>query len=78
MHVFQLLGAGLSTREIAADLNRSFKTVESHRENIKRKLQLRGAAELVNGAIEWALEPISLSAPVRIRTPKPMEAAILP
>jgi DNA-binding NarL/FixJ family response regulator len=78
MHVFQLLGAGRSTREIATDLNRSFKTVESHRENIKRKLQLSGAAELVNRAIEWALEPISLSAPVRIRTPNPMEAAISP
>lgn len=77
MHVFQLLGAGRSTREIAADLNRSFKTVESHRENIKRKLQLRGAAELVQHAIEWALEPISLAAPVEIRNPNAMEAAIL-
>ncbi len=78
MHVFQLLGAGRSTREIAADLNRSFKTVESHRENIKRKLQLRGAAELVNRAIEWALEPISLSGPVEIRKPEAIEDAALP
>ncbi len=78
MHVFQLLGAGRSTREIAADLNRSFKTVESHRENIKRKLQLRGATELVNRATEWALEPISLSGPVEMRKPKAMGAAISP
>jgi len=78
MHVFQLLGAGRSTREIAADLNRSFKTVESHRENIKRKLQIHGAAELINRAIEWALQPISLSAPVEVRNPNAMEAAVLP
>jgi DNA-binding NarL/FixJ family response regulator len=78
MHVFHLLGAGRSTREIAADLNRSFKTVESHRENIKRKLQLRGAAELVNRAIEWALEPVSLSGPVEIRKPETIEAAARP
>jgi DNA-binding NarL/FixJ family response regulator len=77
MHVFQLLGTGRSTREIAAELNRSFKTVESHRENIKRKLQLRGAAELVNRAIQWALEPISLSGPVEIRKPQAIDAAAL-
>jgi DNA-binding NarL/FixJ family response regulator len=60
LHVLQLLGAGLSTREIAAEVNLSFKTVETHRENIKRKLGLRGGAALVHYATEWAREHISL------------------
>jgi len=51
LHVLQLLGSGLSTREIAAELNLSFKTVETHRENLKNKLRIRGASELVNYAI---------------------------
>ena len=60
LHVLQLLGAGMSTREIAAELNLSFKTIETHRENIKRKLGLPGAAALVHYATEWAREQISL------------------
>ena len=54
LHVLQLLGAGLSTRHIATHLKLSFKTVETHRENIKSKLGLRDAAELVHFANEWA------------------------
>jgi DNA-binding NarL/FixJ family response regulator len=61
LHVVQLLGAGLSTREIARHLNLSFKTVETHRENIKRKLGLRGAAELVHFAMRWAGEKVALA-----------------
>jgi len=60
LHVLQLLGAGLSTREIADHLNLSFKTVETHRENIKSKLGLDGAAELIHFANEWAREQGSL------------------
>lgn len=58
LHVLQLLGAGMSTREIAQELKLSFKTVETHRENIKRKLNLRGAAELVHYANDWAREQV--------------------
>jgi len=50
LHVLHLLGSGLSTREIAAELNLSFKTIETHRENIKSKLELQNAAELVHFA----------------------------
>jgi len=50
LHVLQLLGDGMSTREIAVELHLSFKTVESHRENMKHKLKMRGAAELVHYA----------------------------
>lgn len=60
LHVLQLLGGGMSTREIATELKLSFKTVETHRENIKRKLGLRGAAALVHFATEWAQEHISI------------------
>ncbi len=53
LHVLELLGAGMSTREIAAALNLSIKTIETHRENIKHKLGLRGAAALTRYATEW-------------------------
>jgi DNA-binding NarL/FixJ family response regulator len=61
LHVLHLLGAGLSTREIAAELKLSFKTVETHRENIKRKLGLQGAAALIHYATNWARQQISIS-----------------
>ncbi len=60
LHVLQLLGAGLSTREIAAEVHLSFKTVETHRENIKRKLGLSGAAELIHYATQWAQEQVAV------------------
>jgi DNA-binding NarL/FixJ family response regulator len=62
LHVLQLLGTGLSTRQIATELNLSFKTIETHRENIKRKLGLRGAAALIHYATQYAQEQISFSA----------------
>jgi DNA-binding NarL/FixJ family response regulator len=53
LQVFELLGGGLPTREIAERLNVAIKTVESHRENIKRKLDISNASELVQKAIQW-------------------------
>lgn len=53
LQVFQLLGAGMSTRKIASWLNLSFKTIETHRENIKHKLGLRDATELTHRAANW-------------------------
>jgi DNA-binding NarL/FixJ family response regulator len=50
LHIFQLIGAGLSTHRIAEDLRLSVKTVETHRENIKHKLNLTNAQELVRSA----------------------------
>ena len=61
--MLHLLGAGLSTRKIAAELSLSFKTVETHRENIKRKLGLRGASELIHYASEWGRQPVSVAPP---------------
>jgi len=53
MHIFQLLGSGLGTKEIAESLALSVKTVESHRGNIKLKLRLRSSAELRQHASRW-------------------------
>jgi DNA-binding NarL/FixJ family response regulator len=53
LQVFQLLGAGIGSRAISVRLNLSIKTVETHRENIKHKLGLPGAAELVHCATSW-------------------------
>ncbi|MFM7143738.1 MAG: LuxR C-terminal-related transcriptional regulator, partial [Alphaproteobacteria bacterium] len=53
LQVFSLLGGGLSTRKIATKLGVSFKTIESHRENIKRKLGIADAASLLRHAADW-------------------------
>lgn len=51
LEVFRLIGEGLETRELAAKLNMSAKTVEAHRLAIKRKLRLRTGAELARQAV---------------------------
>ena len=53
LQVFRLIGKGLTTREIAATLFLSVKTVESHVEHIKRKLALDSAAALARRAYRW-------------------------
>jgi len=51
--VFQLIGQGRSTKEIATQLRLSAKTVEVHRINVKQKLQLKSASELIHYAVRW-------------------------
>jgi len=53
LEVFQLLGKGLGTREIAETLHLSAKTVETHRAHLKEKLGCKGANEVVRFAIDW-------------------------
>lgn len=56
LEVFWLIGQGKSTAEIAKQLSLSVKTVETHREKIKRKLGLTSAGELMRHAVQWDLE----------------------
>lgn len=51
--VFQLIGQGKSTRDIAAQLNLSSKTVDVHRGHIKEKLELKDTTSLVRHAVRW-------------------------
>ncbi len=51
--VFQLVGVGKSTREIAEQLHLSPKTVDVHRGHIKEKLDLKDATSLVRHAVRW-------------------------
>ena len=53
LQVFQMIGAGQGTADIAAELHVSPKTVETHRENIKHKLGLRNAVDLLCHAVHW-------------------------
>lgn len=54
--IFRLLGQGFGTRKIANKLNISVNTVETHRRNIKKKLDLHDSDELVMYAIRWGME----------------------
>lgn len=51
--VFQLIGQGLKTRQIASKMNISMKTVEAHRAHIKTKLHLDSAQALFSYALQW-------------------------
>ncbi len=53
MEVFQLIGNGFGTRQIAEKLNLSVKTIDSYREHLKLKLRLENGADLVRHAIQW-------------------------
>ncbi len=58
MEVFQLIGQWKKTREIADELHLSIKTIEYYREQIKRKLNLKNAAELTQYATSWVQREI--------------------
>jgi DNA-binding NarL/FixJ family response regulator len=52
--VFELIGRGLGTTQMAAELHISVKTVEVHRAHIKEKLQIKSGTELIAYAARWA------------------------
>jgi DNA-binding NarL/FixJ family response regulator len=56
LQIFQLVGRGKSTREIAHELNVSVHTIDSHREHIRAKLDLRSGTELIQRAVQWHIE----------------------
>ena len=53
IQILHLIGKGLSTRETAEALDLSIKTVESHRQRIKKKLTLTTGTQLVQYAVNW-------------------------
>ncbi len=56
VEVFQMVGQGLTTHQIAERLGIRPKTIEAHREKIKAKLGLKNAAELNCRAVRWVVE----------------------
>jgi DNA-binding NarL/FixJ family response regulator len=54
LEVFELIGQGLKTGEVAEKLHLSVKTVESYREQVKIKLKVSTASELTRYAVEWS------------------------
>jgi DNA-binding NarL/FixJ family response regulator len=56
IEVFQLVGRGLTSREIAGQLNLGPTTVDSYRARIKEKLAIKNAAELYQRAAQWVAE----------------------
>ncbi len=54
--IVQMIGKAIPTREIAAKLHISIKTVESHRARIKEKLNLSNASQLVQFCVRWVEE----------------------
>jgi DNA-binding NarL/FixJ family response regulator len=53
LQVLNLIGQGRGTREIASSLNLSVKTVESHRQRVKKKLSIETSPKLVQYAVNW-------------------------
>lgn len=56
LEVFELIGQGLGSSEIAQRLHLGIKTIETHRQRIKGKLDLKSGLELVRHATQWVLE----------------------
>ena len=54
--ILTALGRGESSKQIARDLGLSVRTVEAHRQSIKRRLGIEGQAELIKYAVEHARE----------------------
>lgn len=56
LEVYELMGRGRTTREVATALTISIKTVETHQANIKAKLGIRNANQLLRSAVSWVAE----------------------
>ncbi|HMX09744.1 MAG TPA: response regulator transcription factor [Burkholderiaceae bacterium] len=55
--ILAALARGLSSKQIAAEYDLSVRTVETHRQNIRRKLKIAGQAELIRYAVEHCQTP---------------------
>ena len=67
LQILHMIGKGMSTRETAQSLNLSIKTVESHRQRIKRKLNLSTGTQLVQYAVNWFTGRESTGSPAAAR-----------
>ena len=56
LEVFQMIGQGLTSTEIAAKLHLGIKSVDTYRSRIKQKLKLTNMAQLAREAAQWALD----------------------
>jgi DNA-binding NarL/FixJ family response regulator len=56
IEVFQLVGRGLNSREIAERINLGLTTVDTYRQRIREKLGIKNAAELYQRAVQWVTE----------------------
>ncbi|HLZ97645.1 MAG TPA: response regulator transcription factor [Steroidobacteraceae bacterium] len=60
LQILHMIGKGMSTREAAQTLHLSIKTIESHRQRIKRKLNLNTGSQLVRFAVAGLVSPEKL------------------
>jgi DNA-binding CsgD family transcriptional regulator len=56
LEIFRMIGKGLTSGAIVNELRLSTHTIDTHRENIKRKLGAKTAAELTRQAVQRVLE----------------------
>ena len=56
LDVFRPIGEGVKTAEIAKRLHLSVKTIETYRDRIREKLELKHGTELAHYATQWLLE----------------------
>jgi len=71
LEVFEMIGRGLKTHDIAERLHISPKTVEAHRGNIKAKLKLKNSIELLQYATQW-VQSTSQHAGAGVAEPSPV------
>ena len=55
LQIFQMIGRGCGTHNIAEILHLSVSTVETYRTRIKKKLNLKDASALIKRAVQWSL-----------------------
>jgi len=53
LEIFRLIGSGVRTREIAAQLQLGLTTIETYRQRIKKKLRLESGSRLSREAFQW-------------------------
>jgi DNA-binding NarL/FixJ family response regulator len=58
LEVFQLMGQGMPTRQIAEELDLTIPTIHSFRNRIKEKLNLKSSTELLLHAMQWFRESV--------------------